>query len=283
MHDLLIKTFPSGRRVFQFSQNPVGVSADHKKPLRKEKKIIPLYDDGELVDMKAIESKQRSLRRTKQAVYDLAFANDWEYFLTVTFSNEKVDRYNYDEVVKKYSKQLDNLKQRHFPNMEYMMVPERHEDGAYHFHGLIKGIPENAFQNAINPHTGKKIRKANRYIYNCDKFDLGYNTFSRIDDSEKASTYLSKYITKTLVDELKGKKKYWSSRGLTKPIVEKILLDPESKDNLLQSILDSDEVVSCVTKTVDTLEYTNTFTYIVTQPGCDPQYIYRVLLSRQAR
>lgn len=247
------------------SDKPIMLQTDYDRKPKKETREIQLYEDGLPVDIDAV-SKNRSLRRTKQAVYDIAFANDWEYFLTVTFDSEKVDRFNYDDVVSKYSKQLKNMKTRYFPNMEYVMVPEVHQDGAYHFHGLVKGIPMSAFQNAINPHTGKKIRKSNRYIYNCDKFNLGYNTFSLIEDSEKASTYLSKYITKTLIDDLKGKKKYWSSRGLTKPTLEKILLPSDfDKKEFLHNLMLTNNVVSVNTANIDTLNYQNKFTYIITQ------------------
>ena len=281
MYNVMIKSFPSERKVFQISEKPI-MRFFVDKP-EKEGKEKPIIDFGEFSsDVPA--NKDRSFRRTKQKIYDIAFANDWEYFVTVTFDKEKVDRFNYDDVVKKYSKQLDNMKQREFKDMAYLMVPELHQNGAYHFHGLIKGIPEKAFQKAINPHTGKEIRVRNQIIYNCDKFNLGHNTFSRIRDSEKASTYLSKYITKTLIDDLKGKKKYWSSRGLAKPTVEKFYVaDEKVKSELALSLINSGEVVSTVTKSIKTPEYSNTFHYIVTQPGVDPQYIYRVLLTRQAR
>lgn len=282
MYDVMIKTFPSGRKVFQISEKPIMTFFVDK--LEREEKEKPRVIEFDTSENDTPINKDRSLRRTKQKIYDIAFANDWEYFVTVTFDKEKVDRFNYDDVVKKYSKQLDNLKQREFKDMAYMMVPELHENGAYHFHGLIKGIPSSAFQKAINPHTGKEIRVKNQIIYNCDKFNLGHNTFSRIVDSEKASTYLSKYITKTLVDDLKGKKKYWSSRGLAKPTVEKLYIaDEKVKSEIAISLLDSGEVVSTVTKSIKTPEYSNTFQYIVTQPGADPQYIYRVLLTHQTR
>lgn len=279
MYDMSIKSFPSGRRVFFFSQNPI---FSPKKDLAENSpKSDPKDIEFEPYEF-AEKSNDRALRRTKQTIYDLAFANDWQYFLTVTFDSKKVDRHNYDDVVKKYSKLLNNLKQRHFQEMEYVMVPERHQDGAYHFHGLVKGVPRNAFQDAINPLSGKKIKQGGLQLYNCSKFNLGHNTFSVIQDSEKASTYLSKYITKTLVDELKGKKKYWSSRGLAKPAVEKILIgNQDVKNQMIQSILDSGSLVSVTNKTCELDGYQNQFTYIVTQPGIDENYIIRQMLQKK--
>ena len=59
-----------------------------------------LYDKGFLeLDDFNIKNKDnnilRSKRRSKQKVYDMCVLNDWDYFITLTFSKDKV-KYSYD-------------------------------------------------------------------------------------------------------------------------------------------------------------------------------------------
>ncbi|TVX64091.1 hypothetical protein AZJ26_11180, partial [Streptococcus pneumoniae] len=57
--------------------------------------------------------------------------------------------------------------------------------------------------------------------YNVDSYQLGFSTVTKIDSSEKVANYITKYITKDLLAIPSGYKqpKYFSSRGLIKPIV----------------------------------------------------------------
>ena len=170
------------------------------------------------------ESKNRqssinsSMRRTKNAICDYAKANTWEYFVTITFDKEKIDRYDYDKITKKLSKKLNNIKRKQ-PNFKYIIVPEQHKDGAWHFHGLFSNI-EN-----FNLKKTKKRDIAKREIYNLENFNLGFTTATKITDSEKVSNYLTKYITKDLLKKTFNKKKYWLSYNLTKPRVKVEYLD----------------------------------------------------------
>ena len=65
--------------------------------------------------------------------------NDFDWFATLTFDKEKIDRTNDELVYHAYKKYIDNTKQR-FPSFRYLTVLERHEDGCIHFHLLIGGL-----------------------------------------------------------------------------------------------------------------------------------------------
>jgi hypothetical protein len=155
-------------------------------------------------------SLKASLKRTKQSIIDLSKNNSWEWFVTITLDKEKIDRYNYDEISKKLSKKLNNLK-RVAPNMSYMIVPELHEDGAYHFHGLFSNIDNLKIVDS------KKKTKDGKPIYNIKDFNLGFTTATKITDTKKASFYISKYVTKDLLNKTFNKKRYWCSQDLEKP------------------------------------------------------------------
>lgn len=66
----------------------------------------------------------------------------------------------------------------------------------------------------------------NSPIYNLKKYKLGYTTVSKVKNLEAVSHYISKYITKELLN-LKNKKNVWHSRNLIKPKQSYHLADKE--------------------------------------------------------
>lgn len=153
-----------------------------------------------------------NLKRAKQVVYDLAKCNDFDYFITLTFDSEKIiNRFDYKsctEALKRFTKHLT------YKGIKYIIVPELHSNGAYHFHGLLKGEIE--LKQAINSKTGQDIKG----VFNIVSFPFGFSTASLIRDKVRVSTYITKYITKNLLYTVpKGYKRYWASKGLNRPIV----------------------------------------------------------------
>lgn len=177
---------------------------------------------------------QKSLNRTISKIYDYSNSNQWEWFCTFTFDNEKINRYDYDCVAKYMSTWLNNVKKRYCPTMKYILVPELHKDGAYHFHGLFSSCDGLGFVFAVNnqefcrngkknKYWGQPLLRKGRQVYNISRFTVGYTDCEKIVDSYKASNYIMKYITKDLLSVTQNKKRYWCSRGLEVP-KEKTLL-----------------------------------------------------------
>lgn len=160
---------------------------------------------------RARESLQTSVSRTKQKIYDYAKANSDEfvYFVTLTFDPHKVDSYNYSLVTGKMTNWLRNIRKK-IPSLIYVGVPEKHKSGRYHFHFLMNDI------SAILMDSGHKA-KDGMSIYNLEAYKLGFSTATLIQDRERVSNYLCKYITKDLALQTKGKKRYWHSRSLNLP------------------------------------------------------------------
>lgn len=172
-------------------------------------------------------SQQKSMSRTISKIYDYANSYDWEWFCTFTFSDAKVDRYDFVSVSKYMTKWLNNMRTKYCSNMKYVLVPELHKDGAWHFHGLFADCDGLNFVPAINHKEGSKfygcplVRKGQQ-VYNIKRFKC-FSDCTKIIDTKKASSYITKYITKDVIARTANKKRYWCSRGLAVP-EEKILL-----------------------------------------------------------
>ena len=127
----------------------------------------------------------------------------------------------------------------HNKDFVYLLVPELHEKGRYHFHGLIKGpLPH---EEARNP-WGKLILDDNGHqVYNIPIFKYGFTTAIKCY-SQAATGYVAKYITKQdAVPE--GKKRYWVSRNAARPKLEYLELDAAASSFFI-IILITDTLVS---------------------------------------
>lgn len=211
---------------------------EEEKALRDKSKLERKKStEGETVDSEVIynaeaDFKVSNLNRAKDNIYKLALANKFDYFANITF-NDSVDRYDYTKIVAKMSKFLNNYKSRKNPNLQYLIVPEKHKDGAYHFHGLFSGIEPSELEHAVNNKLGSKYyglkmyvdyKTKERPIYNWKSYTCGFSQLTEIMDNEKACAYITKYITKELVESTKGKKRYWYSKGLKKPQINDIYI-----------------------------------------------------------
>lgn len=167
-------------------------------------------------------SKYISLLRSKQTIIDLAYHNGlikpWQYFLTLTFDPTIVNSYDYERVGETLVKWINNMKHQN-PYMEYIIVPEPHKSGRIHFHGLFRGVTKWQLEEARSPKTNRLIKKNGVQIYNLVNYKYGYSTVSEVKDLTAVSVYISKYMTKELLN-LSYKKRYWSSKSLERPKVE---------------------------------------------------------------
>lgn len=179
-----------------------------------EREPIKYIDDEE---WKKERSVKNSMSRTINKVYHIARSNVWQYFVTLTFNPEKVDSFDYEECTKKLSKWLNNLR-RDAPDLKYIVVPEQHKSGRWHFHGLFADVGALYFE-----YSGKDTADGQR-IYNLGNYKLGFSTATIINDNSKVTKYISKYITKELCKVSEGKKRYWCSRNLQECEVEELLL-----------------------------------------------------------
>lgn len=195
----------------------------------------------EVIDLNGQEFyKYVAFKRSKNTIYKLACNNKpWEYFVTFTFNSDKVDRYDFSVVSKKLSKWLNHIKSRSCPDFGYIIVPEKHKDGAWHFHGLFKNCDNlNFIDSGIKDNQG-------RTIYNISNYKFGFTTATKLSDIDKAVSYILKYISKDLFgDNLKGKKRYWRSKNLQMPVVETAIFEGNKIDLMKMLGHDIDYITS---------------------------------------
>lgn len=163
----------------------------------KGRRVNPTIEEQE-------ESFERSIGRTKQKIREYVLCNKFNQFVTFTF---KDNRYDDDEKFVQMQTWFQNQRKRQGV-FDYILVPEKHKDGAYHFHALFKD------------YTGKILSKKLKngvIAYSLGSYKLGISDvrYIKSDKRTRASTakYLSKYITKDM-PLLFSKKRYWCSRSL---------------------------------------------------------------------
>ena len=118
------------------------------------------------------------------------------------------------------TEQFNHLR-RHGRKFLYLIVPERHKNGAWHFHALLEGYQNETegFYTRKNKYiTVSELKKTKKdknrkFIV---RYKLGRSEIAPIKDKTKMSSYIKKYITKELIQD-KNTKRYWASRNLKTP------------------------------------------------------------------
>lgn len=163
---------------------------------------------------KAFLNEQRSIQRAKAKIKDYVMTNDFTQFWTLTFSPKKVnDRYDDADLIKKFRRWMNKIRERKC-KFDYIAIPERHKDGAIHFHVLVADHTLNIIDS------GKKDT-AGRLIYNLTDWTYGFSTAVKTDNQRaRIANYVTKYVTKHFDSAKAVEPRYICSRGLKTPTVE---------------------------------------------------------------
>lgn len=191
--------------------------AEKRRPLPRtfEEEYAELEQDGKWLDAGQLppdeaENVRRAVRRAKSRLRSIARANDFAFFITLTLSPQKVNRYADADILRRLSNWLRNASARH--GLAYALVPERHKDGALHFHGLINDALETVDSGTIIPAGGKRPRRprsvqeraalldaGGKVVYNLPQWRYGHTTAIRLyGEYSAAVNYVCKYIGKDM-------------------------------------------------------------------------------------
>ena len=197
---------------------------------------------------------KKHLKEKKEKILDLALNNNhWEYFVTLTFDDKHLGgEYSHEKALEALRKWIDNQKHQN-KNMSYLLVSEFHKKGKLHFHGIFANVSKWKLEKARYPKSNRLIIKNGKQIYNLTNYDLGYTTVSEVEDQERVSCYISKYITKELMN-LKFKKAFWYSRDLEKPKLNYHYYEQTLKE-LYTNNVEYNETFSRIDSSVELLNY----------------------------
>ena len=212
LYNARIKTYPDGRQ---------NVTVFSKRVFNPEK--WESYDDWTQTETKQTDGStwertynddgQRldNIKRSREKVFDIAFENIslWKYMVTFTLDRQKIDRYDADEVRRRFQKWLDNCVQR--KDFNYILVAEPHEDGAIHFHGLLSdGL---AYQDS------GRVDKHGRRIFDVLDYPFGFARAVPIDEGTESNccTYITKYMTKDFT-KIFGRMYWAGGKRLTRDV-----------------------------------------------------------------
>lgn len=149
-----------------------------------------------------------SFARSKRCVIDYGMNNEWDFFVTITFDGNKVDRYNAPVVLRRLRNALKDYRRFYDSDFAFVLVPEKHADGAIHFHGLFKIGRTDLVERHFD------VYKRCVY-YRLDFFYRRLGRF-RMDKIASNATYVSAYITKYMTKENERifQHRYLCSKGL---------------------------------------------------------------------
>lgn len=149
----------------------------------------------------------RSMRRARAQLRRLALSNSFDYFVTLTLDPERIDRFDPAVVTKALGQWCNNMVKRH--GLRYVLVPEQHKDGAFHFHGFFAGEGLEAVDSGV--------KWDGRPVYNLPQWKLGFSTAQHLYGTYSAAVgYCCKYIGKQQGQRPLGRW-YYSGGALAKP------------------------------------------------------------------
>lgn len=138
-----------------------------------------------------LKKLENNVVRAKNKINDIALANDFKYFFTLTFSPD-YDRYDLYQCLNKFRSHLRAMRDYCGLTIKYLIVPEQHKDGAWHFHGFFSdGIENFLYYNNFG------------YLSIKNMDNLGFVNINVIRDKLRVSSYVTKYVVKNLGNGIK--------------------------------------------------------------------------------
>ncbi|MEG0110218.1 MAG: hypothetical protein RR675_03805, partial [Oscillospiraceae bacterium] len=190
---------------------------ERHKPPKKDKPVIVDTDDTDdtLDDIpeqykkkepSKTSERQDALKRARDKVFEISFANDFQYFITLTLDETKISRTEKSVIAKALNIWFQNLVSR-CSGFKYVFCPEYHADGkAIHFHGLCCGdlqledsgtVLVKGFDKPIRIAKAARLGLQGKTVYNLKNWKYGHSTVVKLDgEKENVALYITKYITK---------------------------------------------------------------------------------------
>ena len=195
-------------------------------------------------EIKSYYSKILARNRQNNEINKILNSNNFNWFISLTFNKNVVDRKN-DSVVYKLYKQWISKLRRKYPNMYFLTIPKRcnnkqsNENGCLHYHILIGNITAKQLNLAntgkiscswiknnnktCTPEYYEKTKHLHNLtltdglnVYNISDFYWGFSNVTKIQNHETAKFYVNMYKNDELKSMPTSKKNYYSSKNILK-------------------------------------------------------------------
>lgn len=232
------------------------------------------------IDKRRERSLRNSLNRTKSLAYDYSHSYVWDYFITITISPRNANRYELKEVKKLVSRFFKNYNLSHCCHIKYMLIPEQHKDGAWHFHGFLADCDDCLKICPWKKHGVQRTSpKSGQPLYTVPRMclDLGWTTCEKILDTRKAASYILKYVTKDLCEIGKGQQRLIKSKKIAPPTIWRLSIEPKTIIKMISKLYQENSAKASVWAKnvhVDNEGYVNDFVHLYCTNDMVKQYIY---------
>lgn len=188
---------------------------------------VPVAVPGDRKSRKGNVSKlDAALSRARRTVLELALCNDWKYFCTFTISSVRLDRSDLSAFHASFLQWLRDMRKK-YPDVDirFVLVPEQHQDGSWHMHGLFSDISSLLISFRALWERGDKVpwKLVENGYFNWPDYQkkFGFCSFGVIRNNVAAGFYITKYISKSLSDSgvAVGLHLYYASKGLNRASV----------------------------------------------------------------
>mgnify|MGYP004647998565 CR=1 FL=1 len=220
---------PENELIVTLEDDPVAINAmwaagKRKENAERKEKINKILADKGIERTESVIHKD-SMKRAIDKVYDIAFQNEWAYFLTCTINKE--NGFDRNDPIAVYDKLHNWLKNKVTRNgLQYLAIPEYHPESGegIHIHALVNDVLKRVDSGRVLFKDGKAWRRddlvrrgvdvsAYKTIYNVPQWKYGFTTAIPVSGSPAAlACYITKYITKDC-KKIFGKY-YLSSRNI---------------------------------------------------------------------
>ena len=123
---------------------------------------------------------ENNLSRAKSKVRELVLCNEFEYFVTLLLSPRKIKRTDLKLAITRINRIISDMNKMRADRVTYVLIPEKHKDGAWHFHGFIHGLTKNDIR--INQNNYPEWKQY------ADK--LGFMNMSKIENKDRAKLFV---------------------------------------------------------------------------------------------
>lgn len=195
----------------------------------EERQAMTAEELASLEAFAKLENLSRAVRRARQQIRFHCRQLCVDHMLTLTYRQNVEDV----EVLKKDWQEFVRLVRKSKPQWQFVACRERQDRGALHMHVAVKGRQDIAL-----------LRKSWYQALGGDGNETGDATPGQVDvrgpskrwgakttdwKVAKLAGYMTKYMHKAFEElDAKGSKRYWHSKGIEKPEVEKVWLASSS-------------------------------------------------------